>query len=150
MELKLGRVNQLLIHAVLAFGVLYQMWNVRITLFEDFRHEPAYWQQIGDLVGHDTEIVALSQDYSNRVAYYGWIYPLNWPGLGHFRYRELRGGKPVDFETWFANYTQGMDYFLVTRPKELDRQTELAEALYNRYAIFAEGPGYIVFDLKNP
>jgi hypothetical protein len=150
MDLKLSRVSHLLIYSLLAFGILFQMWNARIELFEDFRHEPAYWQEIGEIVGHDTEIVALSQDYSNRVAYYGWINPLNWPGVGHFRYRELRGGKPVVFDEWFAEYTQGMDYFLVTRLKELDRQSELAEALYNGYSIYTEGPGYIVFDLKNP
>ena len=30
------------------------------------------------------------------------------------------------------------------------RQPELKDALYNGYEIFAEGPGYIVFDLRNP
>ena len=40
--------------------------------------------------------------------------------------------------------------FLVTRLKELDRQPELKDALYDGYEIYAEGPGYIVFDLKKP
>jgi hypothetical protein len=139
-----------MIYGVLTFGVFFQIWNARIELFEDFRHEPAYWQMIGDVVGHDTEVVSLSQDYSNRVSYYGWIDPLNWPGVAHFNYRELRGGKPVEFDEWFAEYTMGKDFFLVTRIKELNRQPQLKEALYNGYEIYAEGEGYIVFDLKRP
>jgi len=149
-NLKLSNVSYLMIYGVLTFGVVFQIWNARIELFEDFRHEPAYWQMIGDIVKHDTEVVSLSQDYSNRVSYYGWINPLNWPGVAHFNYRELRGGKPVEFDEWFAEYTQGKDFFLVTRIKELNRQPELEEALYNGYEIYAEGEGYIVFDLKSP
>jgi hypothetical protein len=150
-NLKLGLVPQLVIFVVFAFGILFQIWQSRVIFAaDDYHHEPAYWEAVGEVVGHDTQIVALSQDYSNRIAYYGWINPLNWPGVGHFKYRELRGGKPVEFDTWFAEYTENMDYFLVTRIKELDRQPELKEALYNGYQIFAEGPGYLVFDLSQP
>lgn len=149
-NLKLNAGLTGLLLGVLAFGLAYQLWNTRIEMFEDYRHEPAYWQAVGDVVGHKTKVVALSQDYSNRIAYYGWVDALNWPGVGHFNYRELRGGKPVEFDEWFAEYSAGMDYFLVTRIKELDRQPELKDALYNGYTIYAEGDGYIVFDLKDP
>jgi hypothetical protein len=148
--LNLGKVSYWMIYGVLALGVLFQIWNARIELYEDFRHEPVYWQAIGELVGHDTEIVSLSQDYSNRVAYYGWIDPLNWPGVAHFNYRQLRGGKPVEFDEWFAEYSADKDFFLATRIKELERQPDLKDALYSGYEIFAEGPGYVVFDLRSP
>jgi len=149
-DLRFGPLLQACIWIVFAFGVVFQLWEARVELAaEDYRHEPAYWQSIGEVVGHDTQIVALSQDYSNRVAYYGWINPLNWPGVAHFNYRELRGGKPVEFNDWFANYTEGKDFFLVTRIKELDRQPELKTALYDEYEIYAQGDGYVVFDLKS-
>ena len=149
-KLKPGVIHTLLVVGVLAFGIFFQLWNTRIELFEDYRHEPAYWQAVGQIVGYDTKVVALSQDYSNRIAYYGWINALNWPGVGHFNYRELRGGKPVEFDEWFAEYSAGMDLFLVTRLKELDRQPELRDALYGGYAVYAEGPGYVIFDLRKP
>lgn len=149
-NLKPGLIHTLIVLGVLSFGIFFQLWNTRIELFEDYRHEPNYWQTVGEVIGYDTEVVALSQDYSNRIAYYGWINALNWPGVGHFNYRELRGGKPVEFDEWFAEYSAGKDYFLVTRLKELDRQPELKDALFNGYAIHAEGPGFIVFDLKYP
>ena len=149
-ELKPGVIHTLMIAGVLSFGIIFQLWNTRIELFEDYRHEPVYWESIGEVVGYDRAVVALSQDYSNRIAYYGWINALNWPGVGHFNYRELRGGKPVEFDEWFAEYITDMDFFLVTRIKELDRQPELKDALYSGYTVYAEGPGYIIFDLKNP
>jgi hypothetical protein len=149
-NLKPGLLHTLVILGIVAFGIFIQLWNTRILLSEDFRHEPAYWREVGETVGYDTNVVALSQDYSNRIAYYGWINALNWPGVGHFNYRELRGGKPVEFDEWFAEYSEGKDFFLITRLKELDRQPELKDALYEGYEIFAEGPGYIVFDLKKP
>ena len=34
------------------------MWNTRIELGEDFRHEPAYWYEIGDVVGYESDVVA--------------------------------------------------------------------------------------------
>lgn len=149
-KLKPGAMHIGMVMGVLSFGIFFQLWNARIELFDDYRHEPAYWQEVGEIVGYDTEVVALSQDYSNRIAYYGWINAVNWPGVGHFNYRELRGGKPVEFDEWFAEYSAGMDLFLVTRLKELDRQPELKDALENGYEVYAEGPGYIIFDLRRP
>jgi hypothetical protein len=149
-NLKPRLLHTLMILGIVSFGIFIQLWNTRILLSEDFRHEPAYWREVGETVGYDTDVVALSQDYSNRIAYYGWINALNWPGVGHFNYRELRGGKPVEFDEWFAEYSEGKDFFLVTRLKELDRQPELKDALYEGYEIYAEGPGYIVFDLRKP
>ena len=149
-EIKLGLLLQVGIGVVLFFGIVVQMWEVRVILSKDYRHEPPYWQDIGNLVGHDTKVVSLSQDYSERVSYYGWIHPVNWPGANHLKYRELRGARPITFSELFADSTNGMDFFLITRLKELDRQPDLADALYGGYEIYAEGPGYVIFDLRKP
>lgn len=139
------------IMAVILVGVAWQAWDIRVTLAaEDFRHEPAYWQMIAATIGRDHPVVALTQDYGDRLAYYGWIQVTNWPETGHLAYRELRGGKPFVFDEWFQEETQGMDYFLVTRIKELERQPELNETLYNHYTIAGQGDGFILFDLNQP
>jgi hypothetical protein len=39
-----------------------------------------------------------------------------------------------------------MDYFLVTA--FLEQQPELERYLYGHYALYAEGPGYLIFDLR--
>jgi hypothetical protein len=146
--MRVGRLIRVAVIGLVLFGIVIQLWDVRVTLAgESFHHEPPYWEAVGEVVGHDSEVVALTQDYGNRIAYYGWVSVKHWPGVGHFNYRELRGGKPIEFEEWFAEYIEGKDYFLVTRLKELDRQPELKETLYNNYEIYAQGDGYLVFDL---
>ncbi len=148
-RLNLKWPGQLGIIAIIMVGVAWQMWDIRVTLAaEDFRHEPAYWQALAEKIGRDHPVVALTQDYGYRLSYYGWIQVTNWPETGHLAYRELRGGKPFVFEEWFQEETQGMDYFLVTRIKELDRQSELKETLYKNYAIADQGDGYMLFDLN--
>jgi hypothetical protein len=136
---------------VIFLAQFLQVWKVRNTLAsEDYRHEPPYWEGVANLVGRDKEVIALTQDYGYRLFYYGWLQTENWPETGHLEYRELRGGKPFNFDDWFDEKTAGMDCFLVTRLKELERQEELKDRLSTNYKIAAQGDGYILFDLNAP
>lgn len=137
---------------VLLFGVLAKAWEARLELDQsDYRHEPAYWQEIGALLGRDASVVALTHDYGNRLAYYGWITPEIWLTSKHLEnYRQLRGGSPIEVQEWFGELTGGKDYFLVTLLNQLNKQAELKELLYQNYAIYAEGDGYVIFDLRHP
>jgi 4-amino-4-deoxy-L-arabinose transferase-like glycosyltransferase len=133
---------------VVLLAAALQIWDVRVTLArDDYRHEPPYWETLAGVIGRDKQVIALTQDYGYRLLYYGWLQTKNWPETGQLAYRELRGGKPFVFDEWFAEETQDMDYFLVTRVKEMERQVELRDHLYNNYPIFAEGDGYLLFDL---
>jgi hypothetical protein len=137
---------------LLLFGVAGKAWETRMELVErDYRHEPAYWMEIGEQLGVNSSVVALTHDYGNRLAYYGWITPAVWLPSGHLEnYRELRGGSPLVVQEWFAELTGDKDYFLVTLMNQLNRQPELSELLYENYAVKAEGDGYVIFDLRNP
>jgi 4-amino-4-deoxy-L-arabinose transferase-like glycosyltransferase len=136
---------------VILLGIATQMWDIRVELARsDYRHEPAYWQAIGDRIGREKDVVALTQDYGDRILYYGWLEIRNWPESKQVAYAELRSGKEFDFEAWFAEEIQGMDYFLVTRIKELDHQPELKNRLFNHYAVVDQGDGFILFDLNQP
>ncbi len=144
-----GKLARLAVLAILFLGIALKMWDIRVELARsDFRHEPPYWQALGELIGREHTVVALTQDYGYRLTYYGWINVRNWPETRHLKYRQLRGGKPLEFESWFAEETEGMDYFLVTRLKELERQKELRQQLYGHYPLVAEGDGYLLFDLR--
>ncbi|HJW90066.1 MAG TPA: hypothetical protein VJ436_05445, partial [Anaerolineales bacterium] len=138
--------------SLVLFAVVTKAWEARVELSaENYRHEPAYWQEIGDQLGHSSSVVALTHDYGNRLAYYGWITPQVWLPSGHLEnYRELRGGSPLVVQDWFAELTGNQDYFLVTLINQLEKQPELKELLYQNYAIFAQGDGYIIFDLRKP
>jgi 4-amino-4-deoxy-L-arabinose transferase-like glycosyltransferase len=150
-SLNLGWILKSGLIGVIIFATGYQMWDIRVELAQaDYRHEPAYWSMLADRVGRSNQIVALTQDYGYRLEYYGWLEVRNWPETGQLAYRDLRGGKPFEFEQWFDEETLDMDYFLVTRIKELDRQPELRDMLYTHYTISDQGEGFVLFDLNQP
>jgi len=137
---------------LLLFGISVKVWDVRVELVRNnYRNEPAYWQEIADTLGRNSSVVALTHDYGNRLAYYGWITPQVWLPSGHLeKYRELRGGAPIDVQNWFKEITGNKDYFLVTLMNQLNKQPELKELLYDNYAVYDQGDGYIIFDLHHP
>ncbi len=148
-NLDLGAASRLAVVGVLLLGAAIQLWDIRVTLArDDYRNEPPYWEAIGEAVDRDAEIVALTQDYGDRLAYYGWVNVTNWPDTGDMKYRDLRGAREMTFDEWFARHTAGMDYFLVTRLKEFARQGDLYARLNDTYAIVGEGEGYLLFDLS--
>lgn len=117
---------------------------------KDYRHEPGWYQTVASFIGPEAKVVALSQNYSYRISYYGWIKPRAWLGTADTERAALQGAKPESFSERFANYIGGYDYFLVTQMNELKRQKELHDELYNNYTIYKEGGGYVIFDLKQP
>lgn len=149
--LKPGWLASLAITGIFFSAVVIQAWDMRLAIgADDYRHEPAYWAQIGEILGHDSSVIGLTQDYGNRLAYYGWITPKIWPALGQQSYRQLQGKPAIEVQNWFAEKAGNRDFFLVTMLNQLDRQPELKELLYDNYPVYAEGEGYIIFDLRNP
>ncbi len=47
---------------------------------DDYRHEPPYYQKVANFVEPEDKIVALSQDYSYRLGYFGWRSVIPWRG----------------------------------------------------------------------
>ncbi|MCK4489608.1 MAG: glycosyltransferase family 39 protein, partial [Anaerolineales bacterium] len=47
---------------------------------DDYRNEPIYFKKVADFVGHESKVVALSQDYGYRLSYFGWIAVQPWKG----------------------------------------------------------------------
>ncbi len=151
LSLNLKWPAQTAVIGILLFAAAYQMWDIRVELArDDYRHEPPYWAAVAEAVGRNAKVVALTQDYGYRIFFYGWLPVENWLESRHLAYRELRGGKTLEFDEWFAEETAGMDYFLVTRIKELDRQPDLKAMLYENYTIKTSGDGYLLFDLNDP
>jgi len=149
--LKLPLISRLAIIVVLLSGAVIQLWDIRVELAkDDYRHEVVYWAAVGKVLDHDANIIALTQDYGDRLAYYGWVNVKNWPDTGYMKYRDLRGATEFTFDDWFIKQTKGMDYFLVTRIREFARQNELHDRLYNHYPLVDEGEGYLLFDLTRP
>ncbi len=137
------RSASLLTLIALVFG--YQAWVARSVLMaESFRHEPAFWENVGIQIPTDGETIALTQDYGFRVMLWGWRHVELWPLVTDLG--EIKNGER-DFSEEFAELTEGKGYFLVTAFGQLDKQPGLKDIL-DTYPILAEGDGYILYDLR--
>ncbi|MGZ6315807.1 MAG: ArnT family glycosyltransferase [Anaerolineales bacterium] len=148
-ELAAGRAVQAAAWAVLLFGLLATTWDVRNEMKAvDYRPQAAMWAEIGSQLMHRHNVVALTQDYGSRLAYWGWQDALIWPNSGDIDYHVARGGK-MNLEERFQSMTHGNAFFLITDFVELNRQPELKIEL-SRFAIYARGAGYTIYDLQKP
>lgn len=130
----------------LLFGLLASLWNTRNQLNAvDYRPQTSMWQEISR-VTDGYNLVGLTQDYGARFAYWGWANITSWPSYGDLLYSVNRSGAESDFEEQFAEFAAKKDLFLVTDFKDLERQPFLKDKL-KAYPIFAEGDGYVIYDL---
>jgi hypothetical protein len=135
---------------VMTFWVGIKAWDVRVTLKRnDYRGEPQLWQELGEKLGHDSTVLAITQDYGYRLGYWGWLTPTNWMNSGDFNVREL-AGQEFDREKLFQEQVEGKDYFLVTSFGEFDSQADIKDMLYASFPILEETGDYIIFDLQHP
>lgn len=133
---------------VLLFGIFASLWNTRSQMNSvDYHPEAQMWAEISQKVdGYN--LAGLTQDYGSRMAYWGWRNITSWPTYGDLIYHDkLRSIQP-DFEEQFANIASKKDLFVVTDFNDLDRQPFLKHKL-DGYPIFAEGEGYVIYDLRN-
>jgi len=115
---------------------------------EDFREVPYYYDKVAGFIEKDAKVVTISQDYGNRIAFYGWIIPKQWKSTGDMAYSQLSGGTEDPFIERFESYTSGYDYFLVTSLNQLKKQEDLYNHLKDLFSVHVEGGGYIIYDLN--
>ena len=134
---------------LLVLAIFQNIWVVRTTFKRiDYRPEATFWQEIGDKL-RGSSVLALTQDYNGRLAYWGWFDSVYFPTLGDFQHQEITGHE-INVLKYFEDVSAGKDFFLVTRMDELDAQPEFKAALMQKYPVYSQGTGYIIFDLRNP
>lgn len=135
---------------LLVFWVGIKAWDVRVTLKRnDYRGEPKLWQELGDKLGHDSHVLAITQDYGYRLEYWGWLTPQNWMNSGDFMVREL-AGQQFDRAKLFQEQVEGKDYFLVTSFAEYDSQAEFKQMMDSTFPVLEHTDDYLIYDLKHP
>ncbi|MCW5875538.1 MAG: glycosyltransferase family 39 protein [Anaerolineales bacterium] len=146
-----GRTWRLAFIGVLLASLFYNAWVARSDMLGvDYREEPVFWQGIGAAVPTDGRTIGLVQSYGSLLSYYGWRTVQLWPITGELELAGLRGSSNGDFEEFFNNRTEGMDYFLVTSFNQLAEQPALAQHLEANYPLHSRGAGYIIYDLRSP
>lgn len=115
---------------------------------EDYRHEPDYYSRVASYVSPYDSVIALSQDYGFRLAYYGLINVQPWSRLDNL---VADGNKTLDqthYSNRFKEVMEKYDYFIVTRMKDFRQQTNLQSELTEHYPVLVEGGGFMIFDLR--
>lgn len=147
-KLTVSRFTRLASVVILLLGLFATLWNLRGEMKRvDYRPEATMWAEIGKLIG-GKNVIGLTQDYGSRLAYWGWVNPTSWPTSGDLIYHADLRGAENDFELSFAAVVSKKELFLVTDFDELKRQPLLKEKL-SGVPIFAEGDGYVIFDLTS-
>ncbi len=136
--------------AIVLVGIAVPSWYSRTLIVnEDYHNEPAFWEEIGDKLGHGSGVISLTQDYGYRLAYWGWQGSTAWLTSADLGVRDLAGIDTTAM-TNFAAVTAGKKYFVVTMFVELDKQPQVKDLLYNNYPIYAQTDEYVIFDLEHP
>ena len=141
----LGGVRRVGFIALVVAVIGYQAYAARSVLVaESFRHEPAFWNEVGQAFPSDAKVIALTQDYGFRLMLYGWRKVDLWPVA-----TELSATRNPDKDNaaQFDELTTGEEYFLVTAFGQLDKQPGLKKIL-DSYPVAIQGDGYILYDLK--
>lgn len=145
-----SRVMRILAASLLTFGLFAVIMEARAVLKSvDYRPQVQMWSGIGLELGPTARVVALTDDYGSSLAYWGWLDSTAWPISGDINYHSGLRGAQNDFDERFKNLAAKRDFFLVTVPAELDAQPLLKQRLAG-YPIYAQGAGYVIYDLRNP
>ena len=132
----------------LSFISIVYIIDVRTALKRnDYSEEVTFWQELGSRLGQQVRVVALSQDYGYRLAYWGWISPLNWMSSDDINIR-LAAGQKFDFDDYFDSLTQNKDYFLITDQEQLIQQPLLQQKLATGYSLIEKTDRYLLYDLR--
>jgi hypothetical protein len=149
-SLQPDKISRIFMIAVLLFGAALCALKSRSDLLSaDYRYEETYWKKLGDTIGANTPIIALTHDYGLRLSYWGNILPRLWMTQGDFTVVNLMNSPEKPFATRFEEATKGCDYFLVTLINDFDSQKDLHDYLLAHYP-YTQGEGYYLFDLKHP
>jgi len=130
--------------AVLVLGVAGGYF---IYSSEDYRHEPGYYQKVASFAAPSERVIALSQDYGFRLAYYGWIVVQPYQGMDKSLSGKSEIGISVDDSELFAEQMERYDAFIITRMDDFRDDPFLYSELDNHYRLLAEGGGYRIYDL---
>ncbi len=142
--------NRKVIVAIILLSIsgyyLYVARSVQVAV--DYRSEPVAWEKIGTAFPRDGAVIALTQDYGNRLMYFSMVKPADyWPTTTGQNLSEARGKGKKEFEASFEKLTGDKKYFLVTATGQLANQPDLAEKLAE-YEVVDQGDGFILYNLE--
>ena len=142
------RIAIVAVGAALCFGLGVSLWTVRVDLARnDYRPEVAKWQQIGAVIGYPAHVLTISEDYGYRLAYWGLQNGEAWLDDADLNLREL-DGRQIDILQKFQEKIAGKDFIVITQMSKLDNQPQIKALIEKTYPVFAQGDGYVIYDVR--
>ena len=150
-SLRVGWFPRAALSALVIAIVAVQIWNVRVTLLrENWRADADFWAMLGEKLGHDNgPILAITQDYGYRLAYWGWEDVETWYYAGDLELRAL-DNRVIDTSQRFEDRLVGKKFLLVTKPNDFNADTALKSYVVEHFPVYESGKGYVIYDLAHP
>lgn len=106
--------------------------------------------EIGDLIKHSKNTIYLDSYFGNRLEFYGIFAGIRWPRLEDIAHTVEAGEQPVRGKVLLDQLIKekSPDYFVISSVDEIEGQQDLKETLESEYALVANNPQYIIYDLK--
>jgi 4-amino-4-deoxy-L-arabinose transferase-like glycosyltransferase len=147
-----GKLAQWALVGVLVFSIGYSAWMARSIMYgKNYRDETIGWLKVGQALPKEGNLIGITHEMGYRLAYYGWRHVTPWLYTSDDEQALSSTADPQsEFKTRFENATIGQDYFVVTLMNDFNNQPMLKSYLYDHYPIYAEGDGYLIFDLTKP
>jgi 4-amino-4-deoxy-L-arabinose transferase-like glycosyltransferase len=137
---------RIFIRVMLSFIAVMTFWQTRLELVSvDNRPRATFWESVGEALGHQPSVIAVTQDYGYPLVYWGWQRVSLWPE----KLSAVFGTENDELPRRFERLTADKAYFLVTDFDELERHPGLEDLLHENFLIHAKGDGFIIFDLTH-
>ena len=137
-----------------ACSILFTLRESMLSLNDaGFDRQVRIYEEIGDKVGHSTNVLTLDKNYGNALMYHGKVVALEewqWPvtydlnfgdsaGLSYKRGRKLLDEKISE---------RSPQYFIITSMEDFELQSDLKDALNEGYRVVAQTPDYAIYGLR--
>jgi 4-amino-4-deoxy-L-arabinose transferase-like glycosyltransferase len=147
-----GKLSRLALVVIVLFSVFYSSWMSRsILLSKNYREEAIGWIKLGQALPQQGDLIGITHEQGYRIAYFGWRHVTPWPYTAADEQAWAATADPqADFIARFKDATIGQDYFVITMLSDFDAQPLLKTYLTDHYPIYAQGGGYLIYDLTQP
>jgi 4-amino-4-deoxy-L-arabinose transferase-like glycosyltransferase len=146
-----GKLARFALVGTLLFSIFYSSWMSRsILLSKNYREEAIGWTQLGQALPQG-DLIGITHEQGYRIAYFGWRHVTEWSYTAADE--QALGGSAdpqANFVMRFKSATVGQDYFVITMLSDFDAQPLLKTYLNDHYPIYAQGGGYLIYDLTQP
>ena len=134
---------------ILLVGAMFKTWDVRVNLArDDYRGDAAFWQELGEWIPPDSDVLSMSQAYGQALYFFGWVPNDPWLSQGDINMRVLAGTPEEEVVQAQYDMIPKYDYFVITKVGEFHADARLSELMYNNYTLVVENKSYTIFDLR--